>query len=71
MSELAVSGIILEPSGDEHLVADEITKEERYSINQRPTPSEQFGSEDTFSDIPNQSLSTENVLNLESEPSRK
>ena len=71
VGELDVSGIIFEPSGDEHLEIDEITKEENDSINQPPTLSEKFGSEDAFSDIPNQSSSVKGVLNLESEPSRK
>ena len=66
-----MSGIILEPSGDEHLEADEIIEEARDTINRPPTSSEQFGSEDAFSDIPNQSSSTKGVLNLEFEPSRK
>ena len=33
VGELDVSGIILEPSGDEHPEANEITEEERDSIN--------------------------------------
>ena len=55
VGELDMSSIILEPSGDEHPEADEVTKEAKDSITQPPPPSEQFGSKDTFSDIPNYS----------------
>ena len=72
MGELDVSDIILEPSGNEHPEADEIIEENRDSINRPSTPpSEQVGSEDAFSNIPNQLSSAEGVLNLESKPSRK
>ena len=57
-----------EPSSNDHLEAEEVIKEGKDSTIE---PSEQFGSEDAFTKIPNQSLSDEGVLNLEPDPFMK
>ena len=41
------------------------------SSNEPSPPSKQFGSEDVFTEIPNQSSSVEGVLNLEPDPFMK
>ncbi|RVX19288.1 Retrovirus-related Pol polyprotein from transposon TNT 1-94 [Vitis vinifera] len=69
-SELDMSGTTLEPSSNDHPETEEVIKEGRDSIEPSP-PSEQFGSEDVFTEIPNQSSSVEGVLNLEPDPFMK
>ncbi|RVX08757.1 Retrovirus-related Pol polyprotein from transposon TNT 1-94 [Vitis vinifera] len=60
-----MSGTTLEPSSNDHLKAEEVIEEGRDNTIE---PSEQFGSEDAFIEIPNQSSSSEGVLNLELDP---
>ncbi|RVW24720.1 hypothetical protein CK203_082243 [Vitis vinifera] len=67
-SELDMSGITLEPSSNDHPKAEEVIEDGRDSTIE---PSEQFGSEDAFIEIPNQSSSVEGVLNLEPDPFMK
>ena len=67
-SELDMSGITLEPSSNDHPKAEEVIEDGRDSTIE---PSEQFGSEDAFIEIPNQSSSTEGVFNLEPDPFMK
>ena len=57
-----------EPSSNDHPKAEEVIKEGR---NNTIEPSEQFGSEDAFTEIPNQSSFAEGVLNLEPDPFMK
>ena len=57
-----------EPSSNDHLEAEEVIKEGKDSTIE---PSEQFGSEDAFTEILNQSSSVEDVLNLEPDPFMK
>ncbi|RVW74193.1 Retrovirus-related Pol polyprotein from transposon RE1 [Vitis vinifera] len=71
VSELDMSGTTLEPSSNDHLDAEEVIEEGRDSTIEPSPPSEQFGSEDTFTEIPNQSSSAEGVLNLELDPFMK
>ncbi|RVW61830.1 putative mitochondrial protein [Vitis vinifera] len=66
--ELDMSGTILEPSSNDHPKAEEVIEEGRDSTIE---PSEQFGFEDAFIEILNQSSSTEGVLNLEPDPFMK
>ncbi|WJZ86050.1 hypothetical protein VitviT2T_005550 [Vitis vinifera] len=66
--ELDMSGTTLEPSSNDHPKAEEVIEEE---IDNTIEPSEQFGSEDAFIEIPNQSSSAEGVLNLEPNPFMK
>ncbi|RVX00920.1 Retrovirus-related Pol polyprotein from transposon TNT 1-94 [Vitis vinifera] len=67
--ELDMSGTTLEPSSNDHTKTEEVIKEGRDS---RIEPSsERFGFEDVFTEIPNQSLSVEGVLNLEPGPFMK
>ncbi|RVW81637.1 hypothetical protein CK203_044505 [Vitis vinifera] len=61
----------LEPSSNDHLEAEEVIEEGRDGTIEPSPPSEQFGSEDAFTDIPNQSSSVEGVLNLELDPFMK
>ena len=68
--ELDMSGTTLKPSSNDHLETEEAIEEGRDSIKPSP-PSKQFGSEDVFTKIPNQSLSVEGVLNLEPDPFMK
>ncbi|WKA13390.1 hypothetical protein VitviT2T_030692 [Vitis vinifera] len=63
-----MSGITLEPSSNDHPKAEEVIEDGRDSTIE---PSEQFGSEDAFIEIPNQSSSVEGVLNLEPDPFMK
>ncbi|RVW13486.1 hypothetical protein CK203_095275 [Vitis vinifera] len=65
--ELDMSGTTLEPSSNDHPKAEEVIKRRDSTIE----PSEQFGSEDAFIEIPNQSSSAEGVLNLEPDPFMK
>ena len=67
--ELDMSGTTLEPSSNDHTKTEEVIKEGR-NIRIEPS-SEQFGSEDVFTEIPNQSPSVEGVLNLEPDPFMK
>ena len=57
-----------EPSSNDHLEAKEVIKDGKYSIIE---PSEQFGSENVFTEIPNQSSSAKGVLNLKPDPFMK
>ena len=66
-----MSGTTLEPSSNDHLKAEEVIEERRDSTIEPSPPSEQFGSKDVFTEIPNQSSSVESVLNLEPDPFMK
>ncbi|RVW20541.1 Retrovirus-related Pol polyprotein from transposon TNT 1-94 [Vitis vinifera] len=66
--ELDMSGTTLELSSNDHPKAEEVIEEGRDSTIE---PFEQFGSEDAFIEIPNQSSSVEGVLNLEPDPFMK
>ena len=66
-----MSGTTLEPSSNDHPEAEEVIEEGRDGTIEPSPPSEQFGSEDAFTDIPNQSSSVEGVLNLELDPFMK
>ncbi|WJZ98241.1 hypothetical protein VitviT2T_016781 [Vitis vinifera] len=66
-----MSGTTLEPSSNDHLETEEVIEEGRDSTIEPSPPSEQFGSEDVFTEIPNQSSSVEGVLNLEPDPFMK
>ena len=63
-----MSGTTLEPSSNDHPKAEEVIEEGRDSTIE---PSEQFGSEAAFIEIPNQSSSAEGVLILEPDPFMK
>ena len=69
--ELDMSGITLEPSNNDQPETEEVIEEGRDGIIEPSPPSEQFGSEDVFTEIPNQSSSIEGVLNLEPDPFMK
>ncbi|RVW16197.1 Retrovirus-related Pol polyprotein from transposon RE1 [Vitis vinifera] len=69
--ELDMSGTTLEPSSNDHPETKEVIEEGRDSIIEPSPPSEQFGSGDVFTEILNQSLSVEGVLNLEPDPFMK
>ena len=66
--ELDMSGTTLELSSTDHPKAEEVIEEGRDSTIE---PSEQFGFEDAFTEILNQSSSAEDVLNLEPDPFMK
>ncbi|RVW89612.1 Retrovirus-related Pol polyprotein from transposon TNT 1-94 [Vitis vinifera] len=66
--ELDMSGTTLEPSSNDHPKAEEVIKDGRDSTIEL---SEQFGFEDAFIEIPNQSSSVDGVLNLEPDPFMK
>ncbi|KAL6325849.1 hypothetical protein AAG906_031001 [Vitis piasezkii] len=63
-----MSGTTLEPSSNDHPKAEEVIEEGRDSTIE---PSEQFGSEDAFIEIPNQFSFVEGVLNLKPDPFMK
>ncbi|RVW58266.1 Retrovirus-related Pol polyprotein from transposon RE2 [Vitis vinifera] len=63
-----MSGTTLEPSSKDHTETEEVIEEGRDSTIEPSPPSKQFGSEDVFTKIPNQSSSVEGVLNLEPDP---
>ena len=69
--ELDMSGTTLEPSSNDHPKTEEVIEEGRDNTIEPSSPSEQFGSEDVFTEIPNQSSSVEDVLNLEPDPFMK
>ncbi|RVW80533.1 hypothetical protein CK203_051225 [Vitis vinifera] len=69
--ELDMSGTTLEPSSNDHPEAEEVIEEGRDNTVEPSSPYEQFGSEDSFTDMPNQSSSAEGVLNLEPDPFMK
>ena len=71
VSELDMSDTTLEPSSNDHPETEEVIEEGRDSTIEPSPPSEQFGSEDVFTEIPNQSSSVEGVLNLEHDPFMK
>ena len=66
-----ISGATLEPSSINHLKAEEVIEEEINSKSDPSSPPKQTGFENTLTDIPHQSSSSEGVLNLEHEPSMK
>ncbi|WKA11436.1 hypothetical protein VitviT2T_028934 [Vitis vinifera] len=66
--ELDMNGTTLEPSCNDHPKTEEVIEKGRDSTIE---PSEQFGSEDAFIEIPNQSSSAKGVLNLEPDPFMK
>ncbi|WJZ89600.1 hypothetical protein VitviT2T_008808 [Vitis vinifera] len=57
-----MSGTTLEPSSNDHPEVEEVIEEGRDGTIES---SKQFGFEDAFTEIPNQSSSAEGVLNLE------
>ena len=63
--DLDMSGTTLEPSSNDHPETENVIEEGRDNTIEPSPPSEQFGSEDVFIEIPNQSSSVEGVLNLE------
>ena len=63
-----MSGTTLETSSNDHPEIEEVIEEGRNSTIEPSPPSEQFGSKDVFTEIPNQSSSVESVLNLEPDP---
>ena len=69
--ELDMSGTTLEPSSNDHLETEEVIEEGSDNTIEPSPPFEQFGSEDVFTEIPNQSSSVEGVLNLEPDPFMK
>ncbi|RVW80173.1 Retrovirus-related Pol polyprotein from transposon TNT 1-94 [Vitis vinifera] len=69
--ELDMSGTTLEPSSNDHPEIEEVIEEGRDSIIEPSPLSKQFGSEDVFTKIPNQSSSVKGVLNLEPDPFMK
>ncbi|RVW76011.1 Retrovirus-related Pol polyprotein from transposon RE1 [Vitis vinifera] len=69
--ELDMSGTTLEPSSNDHPETKEVIEEGRDSTIEPLPPFEQFGSEDVFTEIPNQSSSVEGVLKLEPDPFMK
>ncbi|RVW86216.1 Retrovirus-related Pol polyprotein from transposon RE1 [Vitis vinifera] len=66
-----MSGTTLEPSSNDHLEAEEVIEERRDNAIETSPPSKQFVFEDAFTEIPNQSSSTEGVFNLEPDPFMK
>ena len=71
VGELDMSGTTLEPISNDHTETEEVIEEGRDSTIEPSPPSEQFGSEDAFTEIPNQSSSAKGVLNLEPDPFMK
>ena len=69
--ELDMSGTTLESSSNDHPEIEEVIEDGRDSTIEPSPPSKQFGSEDAFTEIPNQLSSTEGVLNLEPDPFMK
>ena len=69
--ELDMSGTTLKPSSNDHPKAEEVIEKRRDSTIEPSPPSEQFGSEDVFTEIPNQSSYVKGVLNLEPNPFMK
>ncbi|RVW36315.1 Retrovirus-related Pol polyprotein from transposon RE1 [Vitis vinifera] len=63
-----MSGTTLEPSSNDHPEVEEVIEEGRDGTIES---SKQFGFEDAFTEIPNQSSSAEGVLNLELDPFMK
>ncbi|RVW12231.1 Retrovirus-related Pol polyprotein from transposon RE1 [Vitis vinifera] len=70
-SELDMSGTTLESSSNDHPEIEKVIEEGRNSTIKPSPPSEQFGSEDVFIEIPNQLSFVEGVLNLEPDPFMK
>ncbi|RVW21889.1 Retrovirus-related Pol polyprotein from transposon RE1 [Vitis vinifera] len=66
-----MSGTTLEPSSNDHPETEEVIEEGRDNTIEPSPLSEEFGSEDVFTEIPNQSSSAEGVLNLEPDPFMK
>ena len=69
--ELDMSGTTLEPSSNDHPEVEEVIEKGRDSTIELSPPSEQFGFEDAFTEIPNQSSYVDGVLNLEPDPFMK
>ena len=69
--KLDMSGTTLEPSSNDNSETEKVLKEGRDNTMEPSPPSEQFGSEDAFTEIPNQSSSAKGVLNLEPDPFMK
>ncbi|KAL5854149.1 hypothetical protein ACOSQ4_003951 [Xanthoceras sorbifolium] len=66
-----LGGMNLESTGSALSDTEEMIEEGRDSMIQSSSLSEQHGSEEALADIPNQSSSIEDILNLEYESSRK
>ncbi|KAL5806030.1 hypothetical protein ACOSQ4_028763 [Xanthoceras sorbifolium] len=71
VGKLDLGGMNLESTGSALPDTEEMIEEGRDSMTQSSSLSEQHGSEEALADTPNQSSSIENILNLESESSRK
>ncbi|KAL5789241.1 hypothetical protein ACOSQ2_004129 [Xanthoceras sorbifolium] len=71
VGELDLGGMNLESTGSALPDTEEMIEEGRDSMTQSSSLSEQHGSEEALADIPNQSSSIEDILNLEYESSRK
>ena len=71
VAELDMSGTTLEPSSNDHPETEEVIKQRKDSTIEPSPPSKQFGSEDVFTKIPNQSSFVEGVLNLKPDPFMK
>ncbi|KAL5864617.1 hypothetical protein ACOSQ3_002131 [Xanthoceras sorbifolium] len=71
VGELDLGGMNLESTGSALSNTEEMIEEGKDSMTQSSSLSEQHGSEEALADIPNQSSSIEDILNLESESSRK
>ncbi|KAL6311274.1 hypothetical protein AAG906_017960 [Vitis piasezkii] len=69
--ELDMSGTTLESSSNDHPEIEKVIEEGRNSTIKPSPPSEQFGSKDVFTEIPNQLSFVEGVLNLEPDPFMK
>ncbi|KAL6348639.1 hypothetical protein AAG906_016167 [Vitis piasezkii] len=61
--ELDMSGTTLEPSSNDHPEAEEVIEEGRDNTIEPSPPSEQFGFEDSFTEMPNQSSSLRLFVN--------
>ena len=59
------------PSSNDHPETEEVIKQRKDSTIEPSPPSEQFRSEDVFTEIPNQLSSVKGVLNLELDPFMK
>ncbi|KAL5741679.1 hypothetical protein ACOSP7_028411 [Xanthoceras sorbifolium] len=71
VGKLDLGGMNLESTGSALPDTEEMIEEGRDSTTQSLSLSEQHGSEEALADTPNQSSSIEDILNLESESSRK
>ncbi|KAL5856502.1 hypothetical protein ACOSQ3_003960 [Xanthoceras sorbifolium] len=71
VGELDLGGMNLESTGSALPDTEEMIEEGRDNMTQSSSLSEQHGSEEALADIPNQSSSIEDILNLEYKSSRK